>query len=218
PNFSGPTCNRLPFPSDGNLLTLQWPISFCYKQGRCSLQRPRHDFVIHGLWPQFNASKSELAREISGTPYPQYCCHPQERDVDLAQLPGRLGEEMSAVWPSLKQPRRSPQAETFSFWRHEWSKHGKCYSVDLPHRERRFFTAEAYFSAVLQLYKQFPIIRWLASAQIVPSNGRPYSREQIHRALSTKESLRGVFRLKCDRPSRQNEAPPQAPALLSEVQ
>lgn len=126
---------------------------------------------------------------------------------------------MSAVWPSLKQPRRSPQSETFSFWRHEWEKHGTCYAVDQNHRDRRLFTAEAYFSAVLTLYKQFPLSRWLASSQIVPSNERPYSLAQIHRALSINESLRGVFRLKCDLLSRQNDAPlPQSPALLSEVQ
>lgn len=78
PNSFGPSCNRPLFPSDGNLLILQWPITFCYKQGRCSLKEPLHKWIIHGLWPQFNASNSKLAKEVSGSPYPQYCCHPQK--------------------------------------------------------------------------------------------------------------------------------------------
>lgn len=120
---------------------------------------------------------------------------------------------MSKVWPSLKQSRRSAQSETFSFWRHEWNKHGTC-AVQQNSVKEQIFTAEAYFATVLQLYSQFPLSRWLASARIVPSNELPYSRARIHQALENEnEFLRGVFRLKCDQPPQQ-----QSPAVLSEVQ
>lgn len=146
-------------------------------------------------------------------------------EIDLALLPGSLGEQMSKVWPSLKQSRRSAQSETFSFWRHEWTKHGTC-AVKLNQakgQQEQLFSAEAYFATVLQLYRRFPLSRWLTSARIVPSNDQPYSRAQIHRALEgVGESLRGVFRLKCDRPPsrREEEASSQfpSPAILSEVQ
>lgn len=124
---------------------------------------------------------------------------------------------MSKVWPSLKQSRRSAQSETFSFWRHEWTKHGTCaLKLNQAKKQQNFFSAESYFSTVLQLYNQFPLSRWLADSGIIPSNEKPYTRAQVHRAFEgVKESLRGVFRLKCDQPSEGSE---ESPAILSEVQ
>ena len=77
--FQGPACVNSPFKSDGFLLVLNWPIAFCAKNRRgCVLDRPVHRWLIHGLWPQFNITKQNRVRELSGSPYPQYCCHQQE--------------------------------------------------------------------------------------------------------------------------------------------
>lgn len=72
---TGQTCGRN-LPYEGHVLTVQWPITYCQSSG-CNLGLPLRHWTLHGLWPQFAPHKSAMASVQTGSPFPQYCCHPQ---------------------------------------------------------------------------------------------------------------------------------------------
>nr|WP_255561775.1 ribonuclease [Pseudohoeflea sp. DP4N28-3] len=88
---------------DFYVLALSWSPSYCLAEGRgrrdsqqCG-QDADFGFIVHGLWPQFEAG------------YPQYC---PTRQPD--RVPARLGQELQALTPSM------------GLIGHMWRKHGSC--------------------------------------------------------------------------------------------
>jgi ribonuclease T2 len=83
---------------DYYLLALSWSPSYCrvHPADRYQCQRQGFGFVLHGLWPQFDAGG-----------YPQACA----TDTDLDRAAEAVGR---TLYPSPK------------LMRHEWERHGTC--------------------------------------------------------------------------------------------
>lgn len=84
------------------VLSLSWSPSYCETQGRDANRqqcgaRPRHAFVVHGLWPQFESG------------WPEYCASREPERV-----PDALAREMLDLIPST------------GLIGHQWRKHGAC--------------------------------------------------------------------------------------------
>lgn len=71
------------------------------------------DYMIHGLWPQINA-----------TDYPVNC-----KNVSYIQPSGSLLVDMNTYWSSCDN----------TLWEHEWEKHGSCMQLQTNMTEDDFF-------------------------------------------------------------------------------
>ena len=87
-----------------------------------SLSMCKRQIKIHGLWPNHNATE-DIVRSCKAS-------------VKL-KIDPRVTMRISNVWPNCKNPR-----DYYSFWRHEFCKHG----MDV------FDSANEYFSLALQAY------------------------------------------------------------------
>jgi ribonuclease T2 len=101
---------------DYYLLTLSWSPTYCliHPDDRSECARKGYGFVLHGLWPQFDAGG-----------YPENC----SVDTRLSPAAEAVGRE---VYPSA------------SLMRHEWQRHGTCSgldAVDYFHTADRAFAA-----------------------------------------------------------------------------
>lgn len=87
---------------DYYLLSLSWSPNYCltHEDDRAQCNRKGLGFVLHGLWPQFDAGD-----------YPQYCRGEQSLSAPAAAL----GQ---TIYPS---PR---------LMEHEWQSHGSCSGLD----------------------------------------------------------------------------------------
>ena len=71
------------------------------------------EYMIHGLWPQINA-----------TDYPEYC-----ESVSYEMPTGELLTNMNTYWNSCYD----------TLWQHEWEKHGSCMHEQIGIDETTFF-------------------------------------------------------------------------------
>lgn len=71
------------------------------------------EYMIHGLWPQINA-----------TDYPEYC-----ESVSYEMPTGELLTNMNTYWKSCDD----------TLWQHEWEKHGSCMHEQIGIDETTFF-------------------------------------------------------------------------------
>ena len=71
------------------------------------------DYMIHGLWPQINA-----------TAYPVNC-----KNVSYSTPTGQLLDDMNTYWRSCDN----------TLWEHEWTKHGSCVQSQTNATEDDFF-------------------------------------------------------------------------------
>jgi len=87
---------------DYYLLSLSWSPSYCltHREDHAQCGGKGYGFVVHGLWPQYNAGG-----------YPQNCASPNT----LTDAARRVG---NSVYPSPKLVE------------HEWQRHGTCSGVD----------------------------------------------------------------------------------------
>ncbi|KAL9095523.1 MAG: hypothetical protein Q9165_002394 [Trypethelium subeluteriae] len=73
-----------------------------------------------------------------------------------------------------------------SFYQHEWSKHGTCFSTLQPRCYSAYRPQEEvviYFEKTIELFKTLPSYKWLSDAGITPSNGKTYDRTAVQAAL-----------------------------------
>jgi ribonuclease T2 len=85
---------------DFYVLALSWSPSYCAisgstDAGQCGVER--HGFIVHGLWPQYEAG------------YPEYCWSPMN-----PRLPNSALEAIFDIMPST------------GLIHHQWKKHGIC--------------------------------------------------------------------------------------------
>lgn len=71
------------------------------------------EYMIHGLWPQINA-----------TDYPENC-----ETVSYEKPTGKLLTNMNTYWKSCDD----------TLWQHEWEKHGSCMHEQIGIDETTFF-------------------------------------------------------------------------------
>ncbi|EFN78569.1 Ribonuclease Oy [Harpegnathos saltator] len=122
----------------------------------CSL--PKHDeWTIHGIWPtQFN--------HIG----PQFCNRSLHFNTSaLAPIENELKEK----WIDIQKG-----SKPYSFWRHEWDKHGTC-AVTIKDLNSVF----KYFHTGLKLLDTYNMIDVLAKANILP--GEKYTIDDLLHAV-----------------------------------
>ncbi|XP_015518897.2 ribonuclease Oy [Neodiprion pinetum] len=140
------------------VFTQHWPETVCSQwkekvpSHRCFLPR-QEEWTIHGIWPtQFH--------KIG----PLFCNKTQGFNAStLIPIIHQLDEK----WINIEDG--TPH---FSFWKHEWDKHGTCASVLDP-----LNTELKYFQKGLDLLKEYDMTHVLAKAGIFV--GQAYAVEQI---------------------------------------
>ncbi|THY55359.1 ribonuclease T2 [Aureobasidium pullulans] len=81
------------------------------------------------------------------------------------------------------------QGDDESFWEHEWSKHGTCYSTLNPSCYTNYSKEDElvdFLNTTITLFKSLPTYQWLANAGITPSSSKTYTNAQITTALKNK--------------------------------
>ncbi|TQS33887.1 hypothetical protein Golomagni_05754 [Golovinomyces magnicellulatus] len=154
------------YPGGQLLLTQFWDI--------VPTKSPADSWTIHGLWADY----------CDGS-YPAYCsAAPTYHNISaiISAHSAQLVEFMQTYWlPSHGSPDH--------FWDHEWNKHGTCMNTLAP----SCYTAEHYrpgmevvdyFQRAVDLFRSLDTYKTLASAGILPSNTKTYTKEQIEKALS----------------------------------
>lgn len=155
---------------------------------------PKNNWTIHGLWPdncdgsfesycdferQFDERPSPST--VNGQTVPRYSGPTVDTFITAA---GR--DDLLAF---MKKYWVSQGSSDASFWAHEYSKHGtcfstfdtKCYSSDTQHEDLIDF-----FETVTKAWLKYPTYDWLAAADIVPSNSTTYKLSDMQDALKSK--------------------------------
>ncbi|XP_070149814.1 ribonuclease Oy-like [Polyergus mexicanus] len=140
------------------IFTQRWPLTACFmwkeksEKHDCSLPK-RDEWTIHGIWPtRYN------------TLGPEYCNKslPFNPSV-LAPLKSQLQEN----WIDIQDG-----SDPYSFWKHEWYKHGTC-AVAIKELNNEY----DYFQEGLKLLNTYNMIDILAKANILP--GQKYMVENM---------------------------------------
>lgn len=132
------------------LYSQRWPITDCKvwkdKNGtnECSMPKYSNYFIVHGLWPTKN-----------GTSGPNYC--KSNITFNAAELDS-LTEDLNDRWTNIEKG-----TDSYSFWRHEWQKHGTCAST-LP----QFHSVYKYFDISLKMNLWYDLEKVLSNMGIVP--------------------------------------------------
>lgn len=132
------------------VFTQRWAPTACFvwkqasKAHTCTLPKDE-DWTIHGIWP------SEY-HKLS----PQYCNKSLPFNVKDLQP---VRKELNEKWIDIEN------GHDFSFWRHEWEKHGTC-AMSL----KTFDTELKYFGEGLSLHREYDMKDVLAKANILPGS------------------------------------------------
>ncbi|CAL1677943.1 unnamed protein product [Lasius platythorax] len=140
------------------IFTQHWPLTACFlwkessQKHSCSLPK-RDEWTIHGIWPtKYN------------TLGPEYC----NRSLPFnASALAPLQSELKENWIDIQNG-----SEPYSFWKHEWNKHGTC-AVTIKALNNEF----NYFEEGLKLLYKYNMIDVLAKANILP--GQKYKVEDM---------------------------------------
>lgn len=163
------SCSRN-YQFDYLVLSLQWPLSFCYEKQECNLQIARRKrWSIHGLWPsrrpnrvgKRNEQNANVQKRFNNI---QFCCGPQ---YNSTKIRSDVYRELIDKWPTLHNTTKH-----HSFWRHEWQKHGTCATT-----VNKLKNQTAYFDTILKLYNQFDL-----NSLPLQSN-TTYPRDQFHQLI-----------------------------------
>jgi ribonuclease T2 len=102
---------------------------------------------------------------------------------------------MNTYWIAFEQ-------DNPGFWGHEFSKHATCFSTfNVPcygPEYRKHEEVVDFFATAVKYYKRFPTFKWLAEAQITPSNSTGYNYTGIRDVLFAKTG--GVPFIGCNGP------------------
>jgi len=133
-SFAAPTGDTL------YVFAYSWQPEFCYNQNTwpgCLAPEDywRSSFTIHGLWPQYVAGG-----------YPADCT---TEPLDESTFKAIGMETMTKYWPNVQVAEYDADGNInpnyYSFWEHEWSKHGTCSGL----------TQIDYFNNTIRLTESF---------------------------------------------------------------
>ncbi|KAG8749186.1 ribonuclease T2-like [Serendipita sp. 396] len=152
---------------------------------------PKNNWTIHGLWPDNCDGTFESYCDFDRV----YDVKPNPATVKGKKVPPYSGPTIdtfitdfgrSDLLNFMKKFWVSQGSSDASFWAHEFSKHGtcfstfdtKCYSDYKEHED-----VINFFDTVSRAYLKYPTYTWLETAQIVPSNTVTYTLSAIEGAL-----------------------------------
>lgn len=155
------------FNFDYLLFDQHWPITECWhwkslnSSNSCSLPQTQNAFFVHGLWPS-----------QSGTKGPNNCSKQPKFDR----------KALDPILSRLKQRWANVHGGTddYSFWSHEWKKHGTCAQVLEP-----FNSELKYFKGSLDLNALYDVYGALAEYGIKPAT-QSYAVDDVLNAVMKK--------------------------------
>jgi ribonuclease T2 len=126
---------------DFYVLSMSYQPEFCYQHrhdGFDGCEDPmdfwKGSLTLHGLWPERN----------DGT-YPSSCSTEKFNHQTVNDI-GRT--RFDTYWPNVKASSSPSSNAYYSFWEHEWTKHGTCSGL----------TQDAYFNSTLNHFLETPTI------------------------------------------------------------
>lgn len=146
-------------------LSLTWPVTLCKfselikPPRKCVISSKT--WTIHGLWPGNKNGKHD----------PENCTISQPFNENEIQ---NLLEPLNKYWPN-----QFPQTPKYSFWKHEWEKHGRC-ATEVKETGSELL----YFNKTLSLRMKYDIDEILSNGGIMP--GKKYKLQDIESALKQK--------------------------------
>jgi len=117
-------------------------------------------FTLHGIWPQRNNGS-----------YPSFC---DVQDIFESQQIQDLIPLLEEDWYDYDD------LPDYSFWSHEWDKHGTC-AKSLP----SLGSQHLYFSGAINLHLRYNITNSLVSAGIIPSDTVTYDIDRIAEVIQS---------------------------------
>ncbi|OQR74687.1 ribonuclease DdI-like [Tropilaelaps mercedesae] len=126
---------------------------------QCLRSSKRDHWTIHGLWPANNHQS------------PEFC---SMEKFDGRQLES-LKAQLNRYWPSFT----TREDRYFTFWRHEWQKHGTC-AEDIPQLQG----LTNFFKTALALFQKYDVKEYLHNSNINPSKQKTYQVDEVVKAIS----------------------------------
>lgn len=140
---------------------------------------PSDSWTIHGLWP-----------DNCDTTFTENC-DPSRAYTDIAGILTDAGatETLSFMQTFWKDINGNDE----TFWEHEWSTHGTCYSTlnpsCLPSGSPPKTEAVDFFNRVVELFKTLPTFTFLSSQGITPTNSKTFTLSQLTSALKAESGF-----------------------------
>ncbi|CAH0406811.1 unnamed protein product [Chilo suppressalis] len=147
------------------IFTQQWPETVCKEwvhhnpSHTCKMPKKEDSWAIHGIWP------TKL-----GTLDPSFCNRTWLFDPEEIRP---IETDLINVWTNIEEG-----TGIYSFWAHEWNKHGTCAAVLEP-----LDTQYKYFSKGLNFFQQYDMSAVLAKSGIVPDDDNEYKLLDIYNAV-----------------------------------
>ncbi|PVF97515.1 ribonuclease T2 [Serendipita vermifera] len=154
---------------------------------------PKGNWTVHGLWPDNCDGSFESYCDFDR----QYDEHPSPANVNGESVPRYSGPTIDTFLTDfgrddllayMKKFWVSQGSTDASFWAHEFSKHGTCFSTfdtKCYDNYKEHEDVVEFFDTVTKAYQMYPTYAWLEAASIVPSNSTSYSLSDIEDALAT---------------------------------
>ncbi|KAF8337430.1 ribonuclease T2-like protein [Cantharellus anzutake] len=139
---------------------------------------PSNSWTIHGLWP----GNCDLTYDTS--------CDPSRDYTDITGLLNNAGQQSLVSYMNTYWVPNSGTPE--SFWEHEWSTHGTCYSTLRPQCITGYTTGEEaviFFERAVGLFQTLPTYTWLANAVNMITIPQNHALNQIYWYFNLKGSL-----------------------------
>uniref|UniRef100_A0A2A4J9C6 Uncharacterized protein n=1 Tax=Heliothis virescens TaxID=7102 RepID=A0A2A4J9C6_HELVI len=150
-------------------LSQQWPVTQCklwtyvtHPGGECVFPDKKDHWTLHGIWPQELESDS-----------PMYCNDSWPLDRELMKS---LEHDLDQAWTNVYKEK-----EHYSFWNHEWTKHGTCAVILEP-----FDSQLKYFKTAIEWNKKYSIADMLEAAGIFPSDTKECTPNELAAAVEIK--------------------------------
>lgn len=150
------------------IYTQEWPETVCKEwvhhnpAHSCRMPKKDDSWAIHGIWP------TKL-----GTRGPGFCNRTWLFDPEEIRP---IETDLINVWTNIEAG-----TGLYSFWAHEWNKHGTCAAVLEPLNSQY-----KYFSKGLSLFSNYGMSPILAESGIVPDDDKEYKLIDIYNAVKTK--------------------------------
>ncbi|KAJ3154736.1 ribonuclease T2-like [Geranomyces variabilis] len=170
---SGAPSDTCCLPDNGIIVfSQQWLTGYCAVEDCSAMDSVPTTWTIHGAWPD-SCSNKQVGNCGEATTYTDIAGPIQSFAPDLYQT-------MNDIWVSYK-------GDNPSFWQHEWSKHGTCWSPAAKECFSDFQEGQdlaAYFGWVVALRNQYELGAAFDAAGI--TTGSTYAKTDIIAAIQAK--------------------------------
>ncbi|KAI8422780.1 hypothetical protein MSG28_006525 [Choristoneura fumiferana] len=156
------------------IYTQEWPTTACNEwkeknpSHKCSMPSQGNTWSVHGIWPTKYGSMG-----------PFFCNSSAHFDPEAIKP---IEKELTEHWTNIDYG-----TSTYSFWAHEWTKHGTCAAI-----LDAFNSEFKYFSKGLEYLNTYNLSTILSEADIVPSVSKTYDVVDIVNALRVRLGVNPV--------------------------